>query len=263
MGLSQPTNKILFVFSCCLFPVNSLLHAEKSQGSSLSTQTQALAQRGGQNSANNEEQNNTGKKKRSDEYNFEIFATLDYKKNQGSLKTSEDKTEDFNRQTIEFDFMAGALLGNSFEPVLEVSYLKQDVVVGNFVSAGNNMSFGGGFLFNVPLISDYSTAETPKSNITLLSHAKIIPYGGFLINSSTMAESSKFKNEIKIGGSELRSRLIFGLRYMLFKHFSLNMWVKVGYEKSQSRAEESAEKTGGDMARFIIDARLLSFSLLF
>lgn len=205
---------------------------------------------------------NGNEKKNKDilDYRYELQASFDILNHSGSLQKSGDQAEDFNENIYKLTFSGGMLLGDNFEPILEFSYKSAAKTIGDFENTSAHTSWGLGALFNIP------TGDMPKNsyrlNAPLLANSKWIPYGGFIIGSQSHTESGGIAAKTDISENGIRTKLIFGTRYMIFPHLAFNMWLRMSYEQSASEVSESG-KTGGTLSKLAIDGKLLSFSIFF
>jgi hypothetical protein len=88
--------------------------------------------------------------------------------------------------------------------------------------------------------------------------SKWIPYGGFLIASRANTQSIGASS-----GSEnvMVSKLMAGIRYMVFPHIGFNFWVKASYENSAATASADGEDSKGSISKLTLEFRLFSLSV--
>lgn len=173
----------------------------------------------------------------------------------GSTKSNpEDKALD--EQSLEWtaDLTYGVFLGEFVEPVIEVSYTKENNKLGEFDGTKTNLSWGAGLLFNLPVVSDGQPA--------LLHLANWIPFGGLLVMSETESSNGKLASTSSANNKSLMTNLVVGVRYLPFQNVSINSSVRMSYEKSSTSSDADA-KSGGERSKTRVQARLLGLSLLF
>lgn len=197
------------------------------------------------------------------DYTWELTSSLGYRQDTGNIqKSGESTTEKMTEKQATGDLRLGRLQGDNFEPFFTLNYDKTDRQIGTWKSTQSMMGWGIGAIFNIP-ISPYQRDENFwKYNAPLFGSATWIPYGGFVLESKSFSLDSGDTLKTTLKASELRSKLIFGTRYMLFTHVALNSWISVAYDNSKDEVTEK-DPTGGTLGRVVLEARLLSFSFLF
>ena len=197
------------------------------------------------------------------DYGWEMMSSIAYQQDTGNIqRTGEDKVEKMTDKDLNVDLQMGRLQGDNFEPILGITYNKADRIIGTWKSTQSTIGWGLGVLFNIP-ISPYQRDENFwKYNAPLFGSATWIPYGGFMIESKAIAYDSEDTSKTTLKSSEIRSKLIFGTRYMLFTHVALNTSVSVAYDSSKDEVTEK-KSSGGTLGRVLFEAKLLSFSILF
>ncbi len=197
------------------------------------------------------------------DYAWEITSSFGYRQDAGDIQKPNDSTvQKMTEKQITGDLRLGHLQGDNFEPFLTINYDKTDRQIGNWKSTQSMMGWGIGAIFNIP-ISPYQRDENFwKYNAPLFGSATWIPYGGFILESKSLSLDSGETLKTTLRASELRSKLLFGARYMLFTHVALNSWISLTYDNSKDEVTEK-DSTGGTLGRVVLDARILSFSVLF
>ena len=197
------------------------------------------------------------------DYNWEIASALTYQQDAGSIKKSgEDTSEKMTEKELEGNFRLGLLQGDNFEPIFSINYCKTYRQIGSWKSTQSMMGWGICAIFNIP-ISPYQRDENFwKYNAPLFGSATWIPYGGFVLESKSFALDSGDTLKTTLKASEMRSKLLFGTRYMLFNHVALNTWVSVAYDNSKDEVTEK-DASGGTLGRVVLEAQIFSFSVLF
>lgn len=193
-------------------------------------------------------------------YDYELMGSLEFHQNTGSLKNSAEQEETFSRQIISTSLTSGFVFGNHFEPIFEATYQTTSTTITNLTTESSYMTLGVGALFNLPITSTKSGDATTNGR---LSEVRWVPYGGFLVDMVTLSETGTLNSSLSSSGSEIRTKLYLGLRYVLYHHLAVNMGAKVSYESSAGEGTDSdGSKTGGSQNRLNIDLRILSFSVL-
>lgn len=173
----------------------------------------------------------------------------------GSTKSKPEDSA-LNEQSLEWtaELTYGVFLGEFVEPVVEVSYTKENNKLGEFDGSKTNLSWGAGLLFNLPVV--------PEGQPARLHLANWIPFGGLLVMSETENSSGKLASTSSANNKSLMTNLVVGVRYVPFQNVSINSSLRMSYEKSSTSADADA-KSGGERSKTRIQARLLGLSLLF
>jgi hypothetical protein len=197
------------------------------------------------------------------DYGWEITSSLSYQQDTGNIqKSGEDKVEKMTDKNMEGDLRLGRLQGDNFEPIFNLNYKKTDRQIGSWKSTQSMMGWGIGAIFNIP-ISPYQRDENFwKYNAPLFGSATWIPYGGFILESKNFSYDAGDTLKTTLKAAEMRSKLIFGTRYMLFTHVAVNMWVSLAYDNTKDEVTEKSA-SGGTLGRVVLEAKLFSFSVLF
>ena len=195
------------------------------------------------------------------DYDYEFMTSVGVNFDTGSLNKTGEDAEKFNNQTVFVDLMTGVLFGDHFEPIFEASYTQTTNIIGDYKETKNNLNWGLGALFNIPTGGkpDKSGAD---ANAPAFANSDWIPFGGFIFSGTSHDESGGNGTNTTIVESGLRTKLIFGSRYMLYPHIGLNFWIRMSYEQSASEVTEP-DKTGGTVDKLSIQSNLLSFTMFF
>ena len=195
------------------------------------------------------------------DYDYELMTSLGVNYDTGSLNKAGEDAENFNNQTVYFDLMSGILFGDHFEPILEVSLSQTTNTIGDYSETKSNLIWGLGALFNIPTGSKPSKIKQ-DANTPAFANSTWIPFGGFVFSGTSHDESGGSATKTTIAESGLRTKLIFGSRYMLYPHIGLNFWLRLSYEQSASEVTEP-DTTGGTVNKLSIQSNLLSFTMFF
>ena len=193
------------------------------------------------------------------DYDYEFMGTASVVQDAGSIQRVGGEKEDFSETNMEVRLLSGIILGNNFEPVFEIAYVNKAKTIGEYREIIGGLIWGLGVLFNVPL--GEWPAKSRGLNAPLWTTSDWVPYGGFLIESISFNDEGGTKDKVTLAESEMRTKIIFGTRYLIYPHLALNLWLRLSYENINNEAK-SSESHGGSLDRMAIDINLFSFSVL-
>jgi hypothetical protein len=194
------------------------------------------------------------------DYNHEINGYLDFTSASGKVSSGSTNTK-LNDRSVKGNLGYGYFVSSHVEPVVDVTLNNLSKTTGDYDNAWNNTEWNLGVLFNSPdraLEKDKPTKAGEESSP--LSSSRWIPYGGFLVGSRANSQTIGVTS-----GSEriMLSKLTAGVRYLLYPHIAMNVWVKASYENSSAKATADGSDSTGVVSKLILEFRLFSLSVLF
>jgi hypothetical protein len=169
-------------------------------------------------------------------YTHEIQSNLNYDASSGTVTSGEDTT-DITKNTVSGRISYGYFASKNVEPFIEVLYRSVEEDVGGIATTESKIDYGLGMLFNLP---DDPKPKNKKGKSEAVSNWE--PYVGVLMYS--MSSDSDAANSTTISQKSIVTKLVFGTRYMLYKHIGLNSSIRLYYQDSTSDATSSGDASG-------------------
>lgn len=196
-------------------------------------------------------------------YDYEFFGSLQFEQHSGALNKALDETpEEFAQSKLNSKLGIGFLFGDQVEPFIEYSMYTESRTIGNYTASSSVGIWGAGLILNVPLGDSPSSEVVTSYNTPVFSNSTWIPYAGFMFVGKTLADTAGADTQSTVAEVVTQSLLIAGIRYMLYDHLALNMWLRMAMESDVTEAD-SGEKSGGAITKTTLELNLISFSLLF
>lgn len=206
-----------------------------------------------------------------DNYFLEIQTSVDYDSSSGTVtSTPEGEPTNLSESRTDVDVGVGLLLGETFEPTLELGYQGLARKVAEFEANDTTLSYGLGILFNMPIVTDSnrsrkkqhkdSDSADAKDDRNDLTRANWIPFLGFLVSSESSAEKRGATNVTEVEDGNLVTKLQIGLRWVVYEHVSMNFSLRASYQDAASKATDATPQ-GGSVRKLELEARLLGLSL--
>lgn len=195
------------------------------------------------------------------EFSSEVYIELDFFKTDWTMSPEEYQETTLNKVTYAGRLMYGLLLNDYVEPFIEAFYTNEKEEVANFTSSKTGVEAGAGVLFNLPFGVDLTPDEIAKGSTLKFSNAATIPYGGFLFSYKDIQNSQGSKSAPTTGGgNNIITKIIVGIRFVIFQHFTINSNVRYSY---QSTVAAIPAKEGGKSSKSTLESQVIGLSLLF
>ena len=191
------------------------------------------------------------------DYSFELGVDLHYDMTTADVKTADQsKVTELKETEMGGGLQFGWIATDHIEPILEAKYTSVTRQIAEFESTETVLDAGIGLLVNLPQAPPYPGVD----GLNKFMRARWIPYFGFLIGQTQAINSNGETTKTKYTDTDQTTKLVFGVRYMVYHHISFNTGLRLLYEKTDSNAELSEEK-GASRSKMKVEARLLSLSL--
>lgn len=202
------------------------------------------------------------------DYSHELIMNFDYQLTNGELssKSTADKVETQDLLAYSARISYGYLVSDYVEPFIEGEYKIATETISKFEVKKNQLRYGVGVLFNIPLLikkMSLTTLENSHGNLKF-SNATFIPYGGliFTVTDRSEEQTDKSNDSSSTGDSDNTkvTKLVAGFRFKLYSHIALNTSMRMLYQ--ESNIEATGDK-GGKTKKFTVEGSLLALTLLF
>ena len=195
------------------------------------------------------------KKEKDRSLRHEVSVALDYNISNGTAEPAGQAASEITENELKLNLSYGYLIPrNNLEPIIEIEYNSFTSKIDDYSGTDTTTKIGLGLLVNLPIAED-------KSSYGTFENSKFIPFIGFLVtNNITNIENGQTSSS-KVDDSQMITKLTFGNRYKLVDHVTVNSYIRLSYENSDTGATDTSEG-GAKTSKLKVEVRLLSLSLL-
>ena len=190
-------------------------------------------------------------------YSQEFGTSLSFDTTSGSVKSADQESStELANQRIGATLMYGWLATEHIEPFIEFQYTSVTRKVAEFTSTEVQLDTGVGMLVNLPQSESDSGGPPVK-----LQNVRWIPYVGLLFGTSKLTDGRALTSgTVSVSDSGTFTKFMFGTRWMIYPHVSMNFGFRFLYEKSVGTVEVP-DKKGASRSRTQLEAQMFSLSL--